>query len=1242
MTPLNPLGLNLQHTTLIEASAGTGKTYTITTLVVRLIAAGYPIESILVVTFTEAAAAELKLRIRTRLSRVLAGMDRIRAGRLKESSPDLPAGGESGRTEKGLGVGAAVCEALPDELIRFLADQGDPDQVCHRIRLALTCFDQACIMTIHAFCLQTLREHAFETGTAFDMELLADGTGFFRQVCMDFFMTRINDLDPLMLKMLAQKKLTPQSLARDMQSAVSRPGICLIPPCPGFDDVCGRYRQTVSQIRALLTDGRSRIADLILSDPGLDRRSYSKKNVPAWLKAAQLVCEMDGDNALFVMTEKGDTLYRFTRTCLTGKTKNKALPPAHRFFDLCQDLYDLYQILENNVICIRQDFVPFFDQALARLKQQQGQCFFDDLVNDLARALERGPAGRPLIQAVQNRYEACLIDEFQDTDPAQYRIFSTLFSKIPSRFGGTRPFFMIGDPKQAIYAFRGGDVFAYLAACRDSDQRFTLEKNFRSSPLLVQAVNDLFTAGPRPFVFDDIPFIRVGTPETAVHRLGDKNGPVAPLRFDFLPRTNLALDRQKRVTREAARRLIPSVLAREIQQDMAAGYLLSDRSCRRAPVTFGDMAVLVRTNRDAQDVQDALSQAGIPSYLSKTGSVFDSSQAVELNDILWAVFRPDHTGFMKAALVSSVFGFDMDRLKTLSPQALWQWQDRFRKWKQQWETRGFIAMIMDLLHSHEGLLRPDIAVTERGLTNFYHLVELISQAAVHRHLSLQYQLRWYQSQLFADTRAEAADELRLESDRRAVAIVTIHKSKGLEYPIVYLPYLWSDATAITGGPVMFHDPDDGYRLCLDLRGPGFHGADAAGLEKSLARQDLETRAEQRRLLYVAVTRASAMCRIFWGGISGADASALGSFIHPQGCAQDDIMISDLNSLAGPGQKIQVTLLAPPGPVQTAGHALAPPGVLTARTAIRPVRPVYQITSFSAVAAGPGGKGIKRDQQGAGGDEADLWESQARLFVPGLLRQPDPSGDTALPDRADTRIRLQAFPKGSGAGDFFHAVLEHMDFQWDQAAVTACVSQYLRRFGFADDAFVAPVAAAVQEMVATPLLSGSEGFCLRDLPMALRMTEVEFLFDGRQSNLMHPTRLFAGTDRWQNYARTLAHLDPGRLSGFVKGFIDLVIRHRGRYFLIDYKSNYLGDTYGEYDLPALTRAMTDHHYVLQYHIYTIALHQYLKLRLKSYDYEQDFGGVLYLFIRGMHPERPGSGVFFDRPPRAVVEKIIPGR
>lgn len=1187
MKPLNPFDLDLQKTTLIEASAGTGKTYTITTLVARLIAAGYPVESILVVTFTEAAAAELKLRIRARLSRLLAGMGQYHAN------------------------GSARLSEPFDALISFMANQPDPDLVCRRISLALTCFDQACIMTIHAFCLQTLKEHAFETGTPFDIELLADAAGFFRQVCMDFFMTEVNDLDPLMLKVLAHKKMTPVSLARDMKPAVARPGLAFIPPCLKIADVCGQYRQVAAQIKTLLADGGREVADLIQADSGLDKRSYSKKNVPAWLGATWKTFEAEEENALFVMTEKGHSLYRFTRTCLAQKTKPGKLPPEHRFFDLCQDLYALYKQMENNVIAIKHAFLPFYDQALARLKQQQGQCFFDDLVNDLARALAEGPGRRHLVLAVQNRYEACLIDEFQDTDPAQYRIFSTLFANTPSRFGGCRPFFMIGDPKQAIYAFRGGDIFAYLSACKDSDQMFTLEKNYRSSPLLVQAVNDLFTGCSRPFVFDDIPFTRVGTPDTARHHLIDKNGPVVPLRFDFLPRDNLALDRQGFVTKETARRLIPEILAREILADLAAGYTLIDKSGSEDRVNFGDMAVLVRTNQEAQDVKDALSNAQIPSYLSKTGSVFDSSQAIALNDILWAVFYPSHVGFMKAALASSVFGFGPEQLKNLSQQALWQWQDRFRNLKEIWAEKGFIAMIMDLLHSREGLLRPGPGLDERGLTNFYHLVELISQAALHRHLSMFYLLKWYQAQLFADTRDEAADELRLESDRKAVAIVTIHKSKGLEYPIVYLPYLWSGPRSAGDEPVLFHDPDEGFKLCMDLRGAGFQGSDTAGMDRSAARHELEAFAEQRRLLYVAVTRASAMCRIVWSGISGTASSALGSMIHPRGCAQDAEMISDLENLAGTGQKIQVQLLAPPEAICSPAPDQVLLTELKARSLTRKIRPAFGITSFSALAGG----------HAAGRDEPDL---------PDPAGEPDPADRPEQPDRTDTLIRLQAFPKGAEAGDFFHAVLENMDFQWDQTAVTDCVSRYLHRFGFLENFAAAPVAAAIKDVVSTPLPAGTDRFCLKDIAMAHRMTEAQFLFDVNRLHLSHLADLFAKTDRWKEYAKKLRRLNSGHLSGFIKGFIDLVVRYQGKYFLIDYKSNYLGDTYGDYEQPALSKAMINHHYVLQYHIYTVALHRYLRLRMKSYAYEKDFGGVLYLFIRGMHPDRPGSGVFFDRP------------
>ncbi len=1251
MIPLDPFSLDLQKTTLIEASAGTGKTYTITTLVVRLIAAGYPVESILVVTFTEAAAAELKLRIRMRLSRALAG---LRAADLenKNLSSDWQTTKDqisaiqedNGRTDNGQADNGRTsteqgreASEEKDDLVQFLAGMADPALICRRISLALTCFDQAAIMTIHAFCLQTLKEHAFETGSAFDMELMADQTGFLRQVSMDFFMARINDLDPLMLKLLAHKGITPQTLARDMQPAVVRPGLRIIPAPSGFAQVCDRYRQIVARIHACLREDARGVADLIQVHAGLDKRSYSKKNVPAWLGTALEKCDVQGEDTLFIMTEKGDSLYKFTPARMKEKTKADADPPAHLLFDLCKELSDLYQIMETNVISLKCDFPKFYDQELARMKQHQGQCFFDDLVNDLACALDTF-GKKQLISAVQKKYEACLIDEFQDTDPAQYKIFSTLFSKAPSRFGGSRPFFMIGDPKQAIYAFRGGDIFAYLAACRDSDQMFTLEKNFRSSPLLVQAVNDLFSAVSNPFLFDGIGFTRVGTPDTAENRLQDKkNNAAVPLQFVFVPRADLDLDRQGYVTKQHAKTLIPKIVAKEILRDLTAGFTLLNKTGVPAPVTPGDMAVLVRTNQEAEDVHTALTQQNIAAFVSKTGSVFDSPQAVALNDILWAVFRPDRISFMKAALAAPVFGFSMAQLETLSREALEQWQDRFQEYKQIWETKGFIAMIMALLHSPGGLLREDAGISEREVTNLYHLVELTAQAEQNRHLSLFYLMRWFQGQLFADTRDEAADELRLESDRQAVTIVTIHKSKGLEYPIVYLPFLWSGTRAVSGQPVLFHDPDVDLQLCMDLRSTDYHGPDTAGMEKSRALYTLEEKAEQRRLLYVALTRASAMCRIFWCGISGIADSALGSMVHPKGCADDADMAADLQALANDQKKICVQFLTSPGSDTPLWDEKKQLPELQARQLTRQIRPFYGITSFSALARGaaaqPGRTAdTDQDRTAAPDPKTDIASPKTGIAVPGKKIS------TGSPV-ADTAICLQTFPKGAGSGDFFHAVLEHMDFQGDAAHVAACVSQYLPRFGLVDPALLEPAKAAVADIVSTQLVTGPGAFSLKDIAGVDRITETEFLCDAHTLHLPGLADLLSIQKKRKAYADRLRSLDQGSATGFVKGFIDLVVRVRGRYYIIDYKSNFLGDTYADYNLSAMTAAMEDHHYILQYHLYVMALYRYLSLRCKDYDHDRDFGGVLYLFIRGMHPDLPGSGVFFDRPPQALVQKMI---
>ncbi|MCG8616484.1 MAG: UvrD-helicase domain-containing protein, partial [Desulfobacterales bacterium] len=649
------------------------------------------------------------------------------------------------------------------------------------------------------------------------------------------------------------------------------------------------YRETVETLGQILAREKDNILALIQGHKGVDKRSYSKKNLPAWLDKS-LASLTDADaTPVFSMTEKGDPLYKFTHTRLGAKTKTGRIPPDHPFFNACEDLLDLSRQMEENLVALKLEFLAFYRERLAAKKSDQGACFFDDLINDLEFILS-GPGSGPLKHAVRNRYRACLIDEFQDTDPGQYAIFSSLFGS-PDDDGNQPPFFMIGDPKQAIYAFRGGDIFAYLTASRACSQSFTLPVNYRSAPLLVEGVNAVFTQTPEPFGFSEIPFHPVTTPATAENRLIDGNRFLPPLNLVMVERESLPLDRKGCIKTAAAKAMIPDLLARDVLSVLngegQAGN--GDTAKRFSP---GDMAVLVRTNAQAEAVQQALARVNIPAYLSKSGSVFDSPQAVAFFDLLSAVDRPEDTGFLKAALVSPVYAWNEEMIRELNrdEQLLWGWQDRFRGYHELWEEKGFVAMMTALFHDEDLTPAPGSTLTERALTNFYHLIELSSQAVLHQQLERPYLLKWYQNQLHPDTREETVDELRLESDARAVAIVTIHKSKGLEYPVVFLPYLWAGrGRGSSRGSVLFHDPEDNYRLCLDL------GSDTQDEARRLMAEEAD--AEEMRLLYVALTRASAWCRIYWGGIAGADKTALGRLLHPEGLGDDAALRADLEALA---------------------------------------------------------------------------------------------------------------------------------------------------------------------------------------------------------------------------------------------------------------------------------------------------------------------------------------------------------
>ncbi|MCG8564215.1 MAG: PD-(D/E)XK nuclease family protein, partial [Desulfobacterales bacterium] len=624
------------------------------------------------------------------------------------------------------------------------------------------------------------------------------------------------------------------------------------------------------------------------------------------------------------------------------------------------------------------------------------------------------------------------------------------------------------------------------------------------------------------------------------------------------------------------------------------------------------MAVLVRSHHQADMVKTALAEAGIPAHMSKTGSVYESVHARELCDILMAVQEPGHLGLIRGALCTSVFGFLPIDLARRDDGFDGMWQDRFYGWKEAWEKRGFVHMLQDLLYSPDALLRPACAVDDRGVTNFHHLMELISQAALEQRLSSYFLLKWYKQQLGEPGQGEKAEELRLESDGKAVSIVTIHKSKGLEYPIVYLPFLWNASSFRGNGQaVLFHDPALDHRSCMDFRIKS-ESAESRDIQMD---EDL---AEQRRLLYVALTRASALCRVFWGELKDVGKSALGQILMEDGRAkvsQEEVLQSLVQ--AHPDAIGVETLSLSDGETEYVSDGNDLPELVSPLPPPR-VKRAFHISSFSALTRGA-----------------------ETLPPPGESGEGDSDSQGLSEELRETRVCLADFPKGAGAGDFFHGVLESIDFQGNETELSTCVDQKLTQFGIRGQGLKRSSVQAFKDILSTPMDDGHQQFSLNQIPAAHRFTELAFYFSAHAFNMDRLARCFEenhGTSAYGHYLRQAMASDTTAFTGFIKGFIDLVVRYQGKWYILDYKSNFLGSTHGDYIERAVGEAMVSHHYILQYHLYLVALHRYLSHRLPDYDYQRDFGGVFYLFIRGMGPDCGQNGIYFSRPAKELLFRL----
>ncbi|MBU0674236.1 MAG: exodeoxyribonuclease V subunit beta [Proteobacteria bacterium] len=1184
----------LTGTHLIDASAGTGKTYTIAGLIVRLLVEReVPINEILVVTFTEAATEDLRTRIRGRI------MD----------------------------AGRAFCEGecFDDPFLLALVERVPDHQRAGRLlTAAMRGFDEAMIFTIHGFCRKMLRENSLESGVLFDSELITDQHELFREISEDFFRHHFYGASRLFVRSCG-KDFLPDRIRRTLAPMHQRADLTIRPVidrAQAFRDFAGAergFRIAHGEVVATWAGARLEVATIFSENPGLNRSRYSLKSIPAWLAAMdRLVVDQDPPSDLFPAFSK------FTRSSIEAAVKKGFSYPVHPLFDLCELLAEASEVLVAAVgacrLALQAEYYRFVHDELTIRKGGAHQQSFDDLLTTLAQGL-KGPGGDRLCRVVRDRFQAAMIDEFQDTDGVQYGIFSRLFQ------GSDILLYLIGDPKQAIYSFRGADIFAYIQAVRDVGSRYTLDRNFRSVPGLIQAVNALFSKAPRPFVFDEIEFdpVRPGSLDHSPLLINRSEEP--PLHLVLLNRNGGPEGETALMPKEAARIKILDWLAGEITSLLWQGRQ-GMAMIGADPLIAGDIVVLVRTNAEARRVQARLEEVAVASVLHSSESLFASREAEEMAWILKAIGEPRRGGLLRLALATRILGVAGEKLDQFNDDNDFfdLWYERLLEYHDHWIGAGFFPMFTRFIDS-EGVrerLLGRIGGT-RSLTNVLHLQEVLHLAAVEHEFGMVETIRFLEERIAGAGLDLAQEEyqLRLESDAELVQIVTIHKAKGLQYPIVFCPFSWNGSRLVdrkgsqSGQPLIYHGQDDGNELILDLTSPPE--------PDQLAAARLEEMAEDLRVLYVALTRAVQRCYLVWGAIKGAGTSALAYLLHRDegddpgfdflSTKADHEIRADLAAVtaaAGSGMVVYDLEVRSSGKDRSAQPSQK--NGLMSRAFMVPVGVDWRVFSFSSLAGGH----IRSDHG------------------------PEWFGATMTPKVFSATDRdIFSFPAGAAAGTFLHTLLEKLDFQqYRFGEARLSLRNALQTQGYDPDWDVV-LDRMLDGLLNHPLDPSRPDHVLSNIGSSERLNELEFYFPLKGGGAHDLDQFLARfVPGWRKvWPVGIFSKSFEVLRGFMKGYIDLVFQQNGKFFIVDWKSNLLGHQPEDYGEELLIEVMARERYSLQYLIYTIALHRYLGQRIADYRYEHHFGGIYYIFLRGVgHEGHDRAGIFRARPDLKVVQGL----
>tara|TARA_R110000772_G_scaffold252390_1_gene367758 strand:+ start:84754 stop:88206 length:3453 start_codon:yes stop_codon:yes gene_type:complete len=1118
--------LPLQGRQLIEASAGTGKTFNIARLYLRLLLERQlPVQQILVMTFTRAATAELKGRLAGAINAAL--------------------------TRWG--------DDAEDPFFAHLYAQQPAPRARVLLRRALLDMDEAAVFTIHGFCKRALTQQAFRSGISFHADMEAETRALVLEALRDWY--RQQSQQPGFAALYALWD-GPEAFFASWGRVIAGTEPVQAPDMP---DLRADWRA----LRAAWTEESAAFQAL-----DVDKRRSPHTRAEAAAVLQSLTEALDAEWHPAQAAQLASLLP--ARTYVNTAAKQASMPLLHALMQQLPAAARAYRA------SVAQAGIRFAREHLSVAKDRLDQLDFSDLVARLRQRLHDREQGPALAAALLQQYPVALVDEFQDTDPEQYEVLNAIYAaSAPSA-----PLLcMIGDPKQAIYGFRGGDVFAYLQARDDADTQWVMDTNYRSSEGVIRGYNRLFygaelsaAAGSDVFGFGiDYHPVRAGRTDLA--GLEDP-APRADFQWCLLPHDPTLPGADKRGT--GYTRAGQQHLARWTAEEIAR--LLRQARLEGEALSPADIAILVRDRFEAAEMQRALRGLGLDAvYLSASDNVFNSDEAASLQQALLGILHMEDDRLLVAALATPWLGYDTPALYALR-------QDEHR-WaaacadvaalRQQWFAQGFMKMALGLYQKH---LQPLPGSHERTLTNSLHLLELL-QAASQRHRQPEALLHW-----FANARREAegssgteTQQLRLESDGRLIRLVTLHGAKGLEYPVVFLPFIsyGRDQARQRPGIVRYHQRHD-----LSAR----HALEPTDEELAWYRE--EQAAEDVRLLYVGATRAARRVYLMAAAFASLQASPLARCLK---VTRWDALEQQVRAMADAGD-CAVLQLEAQGTASAPATAAAADTALAAAVFTGRIERDWWLSSFSAL---------------------------TRNVRHGGLSTPDRDGEVTAPAEpgpdspGELRFSLR---RGAEAGNLLHDLLEDLDFQRPDMA--RALDQAERRYPnllLGHPGWRAALAEWVAQQLAAPLPSGAR---LADLAPQQTLREVEFYFPMQGD--ADPEALGRLLARHRRGAEAPLPA-PVRLKGMMHGYIDLVYQWQGRYYVVDYKSTYLGNRLGDYHVDALTADVQQNVYDLQYLLYTLALHRYLRTRLADYDPAQHLGGVHYLYLRGLHP-RGGAGVY----------------